>query len=326
MEAPQAPTGTRPNQQAIRAFLGMLGGKDFDTESLIGKERRLLKTERLDGGRIIKHFTDGTSEVTDDIGESKSKERYDEATGLVYQSFATGPNAGKAMLVTNEDGTPLRLTPSEANARGIGRGKAEGEAIGKSNTADIAAETEAKIEAARKKATMDTEHRLNAKYALPGAQALTAQTERDVNLLLNNKEGLKQIVGSKLTARLSTLGTENAIAGLYAGGIHAGTPMANAFAAHMQLTSKAFLDSYRDAYKGTGPVSNVEGLKGAQSNLQQALYQTQDVYEQRLREYIEQIRLKEAQLAAAGLDPVSPQYAPAASGGASMDGWKIERE
>jgi hypothetical protein len=71
-------------------------------------------------------------------------------------------------------------------------------------------------------------------------------------------------------------------------------------------------------------VSNVEGLKGAQSNLQQALYQTQDVYEQRLREYIEQIRLKEQQLAAAGMDPVNPQYAP--QGGGSMDDYEITVE
>jgi hypothetical protein len=294
----------------------MLGGEDFDTESLIGKERRLLKTERLEGGRIIKHFTDGTSEVTDDIGESKSKERYDEATGYVYRSFMTGPNAGHAQLVLGEDGTPLKLTPSQANARGIAYGKAEGQAEGEYANRGLTAATTATVKGAETTAVKGAEHRAKARETLGKFAPVTQELRKSIQKL-STHPGLENITGEKggripddpkWRARWAAL--------------RAGTPEMEALALHDQLQGGTFLEGILPIIgAGAGQITEVEGaaLKAAAGRL--ARSQSTDAYKRSLVDFNDLLDRIEARLEADSKEPTGTQSAPAAGG--SMGDYEI---
>lgn len=167
-------------------------------------------------------------------------------------------------------------------------------------------------ESATTDAHMTTEHRTAARLAVPQVKAATARTLSDVDRLMGNEEGLAEMVGKAITARASGVPfIGDQLAKGWVGMFNPGTPLADAYAAHEQLTSKAFLSSYEDVLKGTGPISNVEGLKGAQAALQSALFQSPEVYMNRLQEFRDRALELEQRSIAAGLGPVNPDLIPA---------------
>jgi hypothetical protein len=198
--------------------------------------------------------------------------------------------------------------------------------MGEAATREEAATTEATTRAAGKIAELSAEEKVSAATSLPKVQAATEKTTREVDRLLSDP-GLDDLI-TGAASTLSSLPFGEALTNAYFGTLEKGSDAANAYAAHNVLTSVAFLQSYQEALKGTGAISNVEGLRAAQSNLQNALTQSPERYKERLEEFKQEVanveqRVRDAAAKAVpGVKPTAPAAAPASN--AIPPGWTFK--
>lgn len=304
-----APDGSPiANDETLRAYLGMIGGPDL--KDVIGKTPHVSsKSVIKDTGEIVLHMSDGTTRHTGERAVWNGKQFEDPGTGRVLTTTEAGtlkemqlegagaplPAGGMPPGVAPPSGTTLvpGAPPPAGRASVPGRGPltpaAEVEAAKEQAKANALAEVAPAVmtkEEAEKLGSLTAENRAAAIAALPKAQQTLDTVKRHVGNLLKNPK-LPKIVGKNLPGRLSALPGGQMLNNAWLGAVRAeGDEGANFITQLDQITNEAFLQGYEDSMKGTGPVSNIEGLKTAAAKVRSSMTQGEDAFRAALNEFV----------------------------------------